>query len=204
MSHRLSIRAHYERFPLSVKGAFVLRAADGDPHQVKILNSHAVGLDGEGDRSLQLEDVTLEVAPNLDLFVPFEVPLAELTAGWYQLRCDLAIDADPVVVQPGKPFSMPWPRATTRRGAVGGAHELGGIHIEHVDCVSDALRVSYTGQGEVQLQLSADGRDLPVVDSGFDETSGKGKITAYPVMRTDASLHIQLDHGPMLELPLGA
>ena len=31
---RVSIRAHYERFPATVKGAFVLRGSDRDPHLV--------------------------------------------------------------------------------------------------------------------------------------------------------------------------
>ncbi|MEA2579829.1 MAG: hypothetical protein QOE83_721 [Actinomycetota bacterium] len=190
MSHRLSIRAHYERFPLSVKGAFVLRAADGDPHQVKILRALAAGMDGEGERSLDLEDVTLEVAPNLDLFVPFEVPLADLGPGWYGLRCDLAIDADPVTVHPGKSFSVPWPRATTRRANVGVAKALGGVRIDHVDCVGDAIKISYAGDAPADLRLSADGRTLPVVDSEFDEGSGKGKVTAYPVLRSDRLLKI--------------
>ena len=30
----VSVRAAYERFPVSVKGAFLLRGADGLPHQV--------------------------------------------------------------------------------------------------------------------------------------------------------------------------
>jgi hypothetical protein len=202
VSHRLSIRAHYERFPLSVKGAFVLRAADGDPHQVKILRALAAGLDGEGERSLDLEDVTLEVAPNLDLFVPFEVPLADLGPGWYELRCHLAIDADPVTVQPGKRFSVAWPRATTRRGNVGVAKELGDVRIDHVDCVSDAIKISYAGDAPTELHLSADGRKLPVVDAEFDEGSGKGKVTAYPVLRSDGALKIAAKGGESLDVSL--
>lgn len=204
MTHRLSIRAHYERFPISVKGAFVLRAADGDPHQVKILLAQAAGLDGEGERSLDLQDVTLEVAPNLDLFVPFEVLIAELLPGWYQLRCDLAIDADPVTVRPGKCFSIPWPRATMRRGNVGVAEDLGAARIDHVDCGSDAIKISYTGQDEVELRLSTGGRNLPVVDAEFEATSGRGKITAYPVLRSDVSLHIESADGPALDVMLPA
>lgn len=204
MSHRLSIRAHYERFPVSVKGAFVLRAADGDPHQVKILRAQAAGLAGEGERSLDLEDVTLEVAPNLDLFVPFEVPVTELGSGWYEFRCDLAIDADPVTVQPGKRFSVPWPRATTRRGNVGVAKDLGDVRIDHVDCVSDAIRVSYTGEAPAELRFSAGGRKLPVVDTEFEAGSGKGKITAYPVLRSDVSLRIDSKGGQALDVALPA
>ena len=202
MSHRLSIRAHYERFPASVKGAFVLRAADGDPHQVKILRAHAAGLAGEGERSLNLEDTTLEVAPNLDLFVPFEVPILELAAGWYGLRCDLAIDADPVTVQPGKPFPVAWPRATTRRGSVAVAATLGATRIDHIDCLSDAMRVGYESDAAAELQFSADGRKLPVIDAEFDEGAGKGKIVAYPLFRSDAALQIGTKSGAAVDVTL--
>ena len=202
MSHRLSIRAHYERFPASVKGAFVLRAADGDPHQVKILRAQAAGLAGEGERSLNLEDVTLEVAPNLDLFVPFEVPILELGAGWYGLRCDLAIDADPVTVQPGKPFPVAWPRATTRRGSVPVAATLDAIRIDHIDCLSDTIKVSYAGDAAADLNFSADGRKLPVIEVEFDEGTGKGRIVAYPVLRSDSALHIGSKGGATADVTL--
>jgi hypothetical protein len=202
VTQRLSIRAHYERFPISVKGAFVLRAADGDPHQVKILRATSAGMAGEGERSLELGEVTLEVAPNLDLFVPFEVPISELGPGWYELRCDLAIDADPVSVQPGNPFSVAWPRATTRRGNVPVAAAIGDVHVDHVDCVSDAIRVVYTAEASADLSVAADGRKLPVVDTEFDTGSGKGKITAYPALRTDAALRIDGAGGSALDISL--
>ncbi|MEP7060003.1 MAG: hypothetical protein ABI828_04665 [Actinomycetota bacterium] len=202
MSGRLSIRAHYERFPLSVKGAFVMRAADGDPHQVKILRARAVGMAGEGEHSLDLEDVTLEVAPNLDLFVPFEVPLSDLTPGWYALRCDLAIDADPVSVQPGAPFSVPWPRATTRRGNLAVSGALGEATIDHVDCLADAVRVSYTGEAEADLVVSAGTRKLPVITTEFEAETGKGKLVCYPVLRSDATLRIGSTDGDGLDVEL--
>jgi hypothetical protein len=202
LSGRLSIRAHYERFPLSIKGAFVMRAADGDPHQVKILLAQAVGMAGEGAHSLSLEDVILEVAPNLDLFVPFEVPLAQLVPGWYALRCDLAIDADPVSVQPGAPFSVPWPRATTRRGNLSVSGALGDLHIGHVDCLADAIRVTYSGEAAADLVLTAGARELPVVATEYEAEAGKGKVVGYPVLRSDVSLRIGSAGGAGLDVTL--
>ena len=40
-SDAVSVRAAYERFPVSVKGAFLLRGADGLPHQVRIESARA-------------------------------------------------------------------------------------------------------------------------------------------------------------------
>jgi hypothetical protein len=202
VSGRLSIRAHYERFPLGIKGAFVMRAADGDPHQVKILLAQAVGMAGEGAHSLALDDVILEVAPNLDLFVPFEVPLAQLVPGWYALRCDLAIDADPVSVQPGAPFSVPWPRATTRRGNLSVSGTLGDLHIDHVDCLADAIRITYTAGAAADLVLTAGARELPVVATEYEVEAGKGKVVGYPVLRSDASLRIGSAGGAGLDVTL--
>ncbi len=202
MAERISFRAHYERFPASVKGAFVLRAADGDPHQLRFRSARAVGLAGEEGRSLDLEDMTLEVAPNLDLFVPFELPIIEFRAGWYALECDVAIDAEPEVVRPGKCFSVPWPRATTRRGHLAVGKTVGPVAVDHVDCSGDAIKVAYAAGENVDLELAADGRALPAVEAEFDAETGKGRVTAYPVLRTDARLTIGVRGEPSLEITL--
>ena len=47
----LSFRAVYERFPVAIKGAFVLRAADGEPHQVRIDQRVAQGVLGAVHRA---------------------------------------------------------------------------------------------------------------------------------------------------------
>ena len=78
----ISIRAHFERFPATVKGAFVLRGEGRDPHQVRIeARARARAGRAHGSQPIDLEPVTLDVAPNLDLFVPFEFPVTELEAG---------------------------------------------------------------------------------------------------------------------------
>ena len=86
---RVSIRASFERFPATVKGAFVLRGADRNPHQVRIDAARVREISGRGALPIGLDPVTLDVAPNLDLFVPFEFAITELAAGWYGLECDV-------------------------------------------------------------------------------------------------------------------
>ncbi len=104
------------------------------------------------------------MAPNLDLFVPFEFPITELTAGWYGLECDVAIDGDPENVRPPKRFAVPWPRATVRRGSVTvnkNARVENGprVHVEQVECGGESIRVTYTTTPPEALpvRLAADG-----------------------------------------------
>ena len=50
MDDRIAIRAKYERFPAAVKGAFLLKGADGLPHQVRLEDASALEL-GDGARA---------------------------------------------------------------------------------------------------------------------------------------------------------
>jgi hypothetical protein len=196
---RVSIRASFERFPATVKGAFVLRGADRDPHQVRIDAARVREISGRSAAPIGLEPVTLDVAPNLDLFVPFEFSITELTAGWYGLECDVAIDGDLENVRPPKRFAVPWPRATVRRGSVAvnkNARVENGprVHVEQVECGGESIRVTYTTTPPelLPVELAADGSALTVLDSEFDPESGRGRVTAYPVMRTQSTLTIDV------------
>ena len=42
------------------------------------------------------------------------------------------------------------------------------------------------------MRLAADGSALTVLDSEFDPESGRGRVTAYPVMRTQSTLTIDI------------
>jgi hypothetical protein len=196
---RVSIRASFERFPATVKGAFVLRGADRDPHQVRIDAARVREISGRGAQPIGLDPVTLDVAPNLDLFVPFEFGIGELSAGWYGLECDVAIDGDPENVRPAKRFSVPWPRATVRRGNVSvnkTARVENGpkVYVEQLECGGDSIRVSYstTPAEAVPMRLAADGASLTILETEFDEESGRGRVTAYPVMRVQSTLRIDV------------
>ena len=56
----VAIRAHFERFPATVKGAFVLRSADPDPHQVVIHGAKVAELSGHGAYPIDLEETVLD------------------------------------------------------------------------------------------------------------------------------------------------
>ncbi len=194
MDGEISIRAHYERFPATLKGAFVLRGEGRDPRQVRIEDARVIEVSGGGSQSIAMEPVTLEVAPHLDLFVPFEVPLTELGAGWYSLECDVVIDGVPDVVHPGDRFPVAWPRATVRRGPVpvGKSLDVSGdtVAIDQIDCAGDSIKIGFTATKAPTLKLTADGATVPVLDVQFDDATGRGKIVGYPLMRTQRALSI--------------
>jgi hypothetical protein len=144
--------------------------------------------------------MTLDVAPTLDLFVPFEFPVTDLGPGWYGLECELMVDGDASVARPGKPFPVPWPRATVRRGAVpvGKAVDASGskVRVEQIDCAGDSIRVGYTAPQAATLTLSADGAVVTVIDEEFDEEAGRGRVTAYPLLKTQSRLAIEVRGAP--------
>lgn len=194
---QVAIRAHFERFPATVKGAFVVQAVDGDPHQVVIRGARLVEAAGDSDRAIELPRVTLQAAPRSDLFVPFEFGVTELSSGWYGLQVDVDVDGRPLTVEAGKRFAVPWPRASVRRGAVRVDGKLGAddgpvVSIDHVDCAGDSIKVHFVADARVELRLEADARPLPLLGTEYDEGSGAGVATAYPLLKSDGVLKIDL------------
>jgi len=172
-----------------------MRGADGNPHQVRLDDARAVELAGQGSVSMGMPPATLEVAPNRDLFVPFEFPVAELAPGWYAIECDVAIDGAPETVRPGARFAVPWPRGATRRGQVHVGKSVttaaGKVRLDLLECRSDSTEVRYEG-AEVAITLSGDGARLPVLDATFDAETGAGSVLAYPVLRAQAVVTISV------------
>lgn len=194
MDERISIRAHFERFPATLKGAFVLRGEDPDPHQVRIEAARVAEFGGRLGQTMGLEPATLDVAPHLDLFVPFEVPLLDLGPGWYRLELDVVVDGDPGVVYPGERFLVAWPRGSMRRGSVtvGTPMPVGGTNltIEHVECTVDSVRVTYEAPARVGLALATGEVALPQLDEEFDAETGRGKVMTYPASKVTQTLSI--------------
>jgi hypothetical protein len=194
----ISVRARFERFPATVKGAFIFRGEDPDPHQVVVGGARVSAIGPGGSSPVPLAPVTLDVVPHRDVFVPFELPLADLEPGWYTLVCDVEVDGTPATFDGGRRFTVPWPRATVRRGQVkvGKRVRLGDqtVQVEQVDCSGDSIRVSLRVDppGGVTLKLFVDGRRLQVLELEADEAGGRAKATAYPLLRADEVLRIEL------------
>jgi hypothetical protein len=198
MDERVSFRAAYERFPTSIKGAFVLRGADGMPHQVRIGAARAAECGGRPGATIPIDAAIVEVAPTMDTFVPFEVSTMELGAGWYQLECEVVIDGDPVLVRPGKRFVVAWPRSAVRRGTVG----VGAAGLDAVECAGDSIRITYAAPKAPHVRLSVDGATHPVLDVEHDDDAAGGRIVAYPVLRQQHVLMIELRDADPIEVAL--
>jgi hypothetical protein len=195
----VAIRAHFEKFPATVKGAFVLRSADRDPHQVVIRGARVTELSGGGAQPLELQPATLDVAPKLDFFVPFEFPVTEMSAGWYCLETDVDVDGVSEVVRTDRRFAIAWPRATVRRGTVPVDEKVeieGGptVLIDHLECAGDSMTVHFSADPveSVGWRLQADGTPVALLDTELEERTGRGRATAYPLLKTQHALTIEL------------
>jgi hypothetical protein len=198
----VSIRAKFERFPAAVKGAFLLRGADGLPHQVRLEGARAAELGGGAAQPVGVESTVLEVSPTQETFVPFEISTMEMAAGWYQLECEVVVDGDPTVVRPGERFVMPWPRAAVRRGTVTIGRKVSAVALETLECLGDTTRVSFAADAKPPLTLSVDGRRHPVLELEFDEDTGRGRAIGYPALRAQQRLTVELKGEPPTEIAL--
>ena len=198
MSEPISVRARFERFPATVKGAFIFRGEDPEPHQVVLRGARVISIGPGSSSDVPMAPVTLDVVPHRDLFVPFELPVSELDPGWYTLVCDVDVDGSADTYDGGRRFAVAWPRATVRRGVVKVERvvDLGDatVRIEQLDCGGESAKLHLLVEppGPVAVKLSADGRRLDVLETEIDETTGRGKVTAYPVLRTVSTIRINL------------
>lgn len=210
----ISVRARFERFPATLKGAFIFRGEDPDPHQVELRRARVVAIGPGPALEMPVASVTLDVAPHRDLFVPFEQPVSELDPGWYTLVCDVVVDGSERSYDGGRRFAVAWPRATVRRGTVRVERDVAvgaaTVRVEQLDCAGDSVRLQFRVDppGAVAVRLAADGRRLEVLEHEVDEASGRGRVVAYPVLRGESVVRIELrgrGRGAegTLEIPLG-
>ena len=68
------------------------------------------------------------------------------------------------------------------------------VQVEQVDCSGDSIRIGLRVDppGDVTLKLFADGRRLQVLGMEVDEDGGRTRATAYPLMRADEILRIEI------------
>jgi hypothetical protein len=127
------------------------------------------------------------------------MPVSELEPGWYTMTCDLEVDGTLGTHDGGRRFSVPWPRSTVRRGQIRPDRhaELGDgtkVLVEQVDCTGDSIKLHLRVDppGPLSIKLAADGARLEVLEAAVDETSGRVRITAYPLLRTVMTLRIEM------------
>src|SRR2546427_30058 len=110
----VSVRTRFDRFPATVKGAFVVRGEDRDPHQVEV--------------------------------------------------------------------------------------RVGGVkaRVARVECTTESATVRCAAKppGPVSVRLLADGRELVKLEEAFDQATGRGSVTTYPVTRSARSLGVEVRATP--------
>jgi hypothetical protein len=197
----VSLRATFERFPATVKGAFVFRGEDPDPHQVSFKRAEVVRVGGGRGMAVPVKPAVVDCPPHQDMFLPFEFSTTELEPGWYELEAEVEIDAAPRTMPGGRRFTVAWPRATVRRGSVPVSAKLGlgssMISIDQIECSGEHATVNYSADpaSAVEVRLVADGETLAPLEAHFDESTGKGWVRTYPVMRSSTSLVVEAASG---------
>jgi hypothetical protein len=206
------VQIRFERFPASIKGAFVLKGGDGDPHAVKFDWARVARIPAGPAMPIVLEDRLLDVAPNRDLFVPFEVAVSEMEASWYMVESSLRVDGGRSYPYSGRPFTIPWPRSDVRKGTIHVAKlfRAGDLsfHVERVELGWDSAAVLWQPKGSGDAAavegpdggawavLMADGAELERLPdeagSRLSEPRGPGerRTVTYPLMRSVHSLQV--------------
>jgi hypothetical protein len=96
-------------------------------------------------------------------------------------------------------FFVPWPRASVRRGEVRIDRKLelsdgSAVSLERAELASDSVKFSFATKppGPVRLRITADGEQLHVLETEFDEDNGKGRVTTLPVLRAHSTLRVEV------------
>jgi hypothetical protein len=218
------VQTRYDRFPASVKGAFVLRGGDANPHLVRVLRAGIDSVSGGTAKDIPMGNVDVDVAPGRDLFVPFEAGIAELEPGWYVIAADLRIDGSRTDQCASRPFSVAWPRAQVRTGTVqlGASVSAGGttLVVDRIELKSDRVILVWRpedGGGEdestadaVRAEVSAGGRELLAVPSapGSEAKPGERRSVHYPAPAGASSLELVFvsidgDRSEVVRAPIG-
>jgi hypothetical protein len=207
------VRTVFERFPITLKGAFVLRGGDALPHLVRFERAVVARVPSGPEVEVHVDAAPLDVAPRRDLFLPFEAAIADLSPAWYVVRSHLLIDGAERRQQDSRPFVVAWPRGAMRTGqaAVGQRVALpgGSIVIERVDLRTDRTEVlwrleagdpdagaepSFTVLTGVAGRAPAEVLEpLPAAAAGGpDAPGGRRRHVTYPVPRDVSAVVVRV------------
>jgi hypothetical protein len=213
------MQTRFERFPASIKGAFVLRGADGNPHGIEFDWARISRVPSGLTRPVAVEERMLHVTPVRDLFVPFEASVSELEPGWYTLESSVKVDAGSSWAFSSRAFAIPWPRGDVRRGSihVDRRVQVGQLtfQVDRVELAADSASVVWRmirPAGEDpgreaeeepagEALLISDGVSLEVLPPQegsrlFEPRSaGERRTISYPLLRSARSLAVRIRLG---------
>jgi len=188
------VQTRYDRFPATVKGAFVLRGGDANPHLARLLRA-GIDLVPEGQaKDIPMGDIRVDVAPAKDLYVPFEVSITDLNPGWFVIASDIQIDGGDVMQSASRPFSVPWPRGEVRTGSmpVDTTTSVAGrtVRIERIELKNDRTIVVWReedaleSESTIRAEVAAGGGSLAAVPDAMQEGRlGERRSIFYPAAR---------------------
>jgi hypothetical protein len=188
------VQTRYDRFPATLKGAFVLRGGDVNPHLARLLRA-AIDLVPEGQaKEIAMGDIRVDVAPGKDLYVPFEVGITDLSPGWFVIASDIQVDGGAVMASASRPFSVPWPRGEVRTGStpVETTTSVGGrtVRIERIELKMDRTIVVWReedaleSETTIHAEVAAPGGALAAVPDAVQEGRlGERRSIFYPASR---------------------
>ena len=188
------VQTRYDRFPATVKGAFVLRGGDANPHLARLLRA-GIDLVPEGQvKEIPMGDIRVDVAPGKDLYVPFEASITDLNPGWFVVASDMQIDGGSVMRSASRPFSVPWPRGEVRTGStpVEATTSVGGrkVRIERIDLKNDRTIVVWREEDALESEsvihaevTTGEGALAAVPDATQEGRLGERRSTFYPASR---------------------
>lgn len=207
----LQVKTRFERFPASIKGAFVIQGADGNPHAVRIVSAWVARLPGGTRRPVPLEDQMVDVAPARDLFVPFEAGSADLVPSWYAIESTMQVDGGRSYEFSGRPFAIPWAKGEVRRGStrLDRRVQVGdrAFVLDRLELGADSSSVVWRVEGgstetAVEVAIVADGSKLEVLPASvaalrpeFRTAADERRTISYPVLRAVRSLALQVRVG---------
>jgi hypothetical protein len=141
--------------------------------------------------------LTVDVPPHQDVFVPFELPIADLEPGWYGFEVEIDVDGSPRRMPGDRRFPIPWPRGTVRTGTVKVDRDASAgslrVAVERLQFATDSTTVRFSVQPPepVAVRMEAGHSRVDVVSVDVDEASGIGTATAYPIARKERSVRIE-------------
>ncbi len=195
----VSVRSRFERFPATVKGAFVVRGEDPNPHQVALRVARTVHLANGQQRQIKMSPALVDAPPRKDVFLPFEFSVTEMEPGWYRLECDLDVDGVSGTYSGDRRLFLGWPRGTVRRGSIALGRKVtlddATVLLDQLELATDRVELRYMAERPVTVTFLAGAEPLVALDGEFDQAAGKGKATAFPVMKAQPELRLELKAG---------
>ena len=202
----VDLKVRFERFPATIKGAFVLRGTDGQPHAVQLESAEVCRIPSGMAKPIPADEARVDVAPSRDLFLPFEAGISDLDPGWYVVRTRIRVDAGKFWTDDSRPFPVSWPRGEARKGTVrvNKTVNVGGreFWVDRVELAADSASVIWqdtdgrTESPQPAARLLADGVPLePLPPGALSSPSDFGvpaevRSSFYPVRRSCRSLHV--------------